>query len=383
MAEIKNILSCINKFRLSNICTVTSRQNGFLRVIIAENGLHLCHIDSGQIKKKIESEIAKKQAIFEYLRKFPLLPLDIIISSNTMSCRSISLNNLHQKDMEMLARNILNGKNGLINLVCYEKKFSYRTGTSTLCNMKLSPTLAKILQELLNIGNPIRTTITSPLWIVKSYFQTYPIEIDKFAAHIFAVNSSLNKEIIVLHNKQYVFYKKSTTQSLNEKVEIDEALKFLNQTFNIELNNVAIYKFDDTTLDTFTKSLNADMRLISQSENYSAMKKAVNLNFVAKSVCFCFCLFLIINSISNVVEIFDYGNRINKIKKMTDLLGSDVMKELTLWKKLNDYIFFKPLNIKTKLTEKFKTTHKKIQNISIKVDKKTKQPIFSAIYEND
>ena len=68
---------------------------------------------------------------------------------------------------------------------------------------------------------------------------------------------------------------------------------------------------------------------------------------------------------------------------MVSSVGADVVSEVKLWKNLNDYIFLKPLNIKSKLTEKFKTTRKKIQNISIKINKKTKQPIFSAIYEDD
>ena len=383
MTEIKNILSNLNKLRLRNIRTAISKQNGFLRVIISENGLHLCHIDEGKIKQKMEIALPDKLKIFEYLHKFPRLPLDIIISSNTMSCRSIALNNLHQKDMETLARNILSGKNGLINLVCYEKKFSYRTGTSTLCNMKLSPSLEKVLQELLNIGNPIRTTITSPIWIVQNYLKLYPSEVGKFEAQIFAVNSRLNKEIIVLRDKQYVFYKKIITQDFSEDAGIEEAIKFLNQISNTELNNIAIYKFDDKTLDTFTKNLNTDMLLISQSENYSVANKVVNLNFVAKTVCCCLFLFLGINSISNVIEIFDYNSRINKAQKMVSSVGADVVSEVKLWKNLNDYIFLKPLNIKSKLTEKFKTTRKKIQNISIKINKKTKQPIFSAIYEDD
>ena len=383
MAEIKDIFSGLKKLCLNNICGAVARQHEFLRIIISENGLHLCHIDNGGIKQKIESEIKGKLTIFEYLHKFPLLPLDIVISSNTMSCRSISLNNLRHKDMEMLARNILSSKNGLINLVCYEKRFSYRTGVATLCNMKLMPDLGTVLSELLNIGNPIRTTITSPLWIVRSYLNVYPTEIGKFKAQLFAVNSVLNKEIIVLHDKQYIFYKKCITQDFNEKFEIDEAIKFLNRLFNIELNDIAIYRFDDATLDTFTKSLDADMRLISQSQNYSATNNVVNLNFVAKSVCFCLLLFLSINSISNIIKIYDYNSRINKIKEITDSVGSDIVNEVALWKNLNEYIFLKPLNIKIKLTEKLKTIHKKIQNISVKVDKKTKQPIFRAIYEND
>ena len=383
MTEIKNILARITKLRLRDICIAPSRQNEFLRIIISENCLHLSHIDNEHIKQKIETEIAKKSILFEYIHKFPMLPLDIIISSNTMSCRSISLNNLRQKDMEMLARNILNGKNGLINLVCYEKKFSYRAGTSTLCNMKLPTALSKTLQELLNIGNPIRTTITSPIWLVRSYLQMYPIETCKFAAQIFAVNSSLSKEIIALHNKQYVFYKKSIIHDFNEKKEIDEAIKFLNQTFNIDINNIAIYQFDDATLDTFTKRVDSDMNLISQSENYAVVNKVVNLNVVAKSVCFCLCALLSISSISSVFEIIHCNNRMNEIQNMTDSVGTDIMNEITLWENLNNYIFLNQLNIESKLTEKFKTTRKKIQSVSIKIDKKTKQPIFRAIYEND
>ncbi len=59
------------------------------------------------------------------------------------------------------------------------------------------------------------------------------------------------------------------------------------------------------------------------------------------------------------------------------------MSEIDLWKNIDKYISVKPLNIKSKLADKFQKSQKKFQNIAIKINKKTRQPIFSAVYEND
>lgn len=383
MADIKNTLLNFNRLRLNKERSESSRKNEFLRVIISENGLYLNHINCGKIQQKIETSLIDKMKIFEYLRKFPQLPLDIIISTNTMSCRSISLNNLSKTDMEALAKNILNGKNGLINLVCYEKKISYRIGVAILCNMKLTPVLSKILQELLNIGNSIRTTITSPLWIVKSYFKTHPNENGKFGAQIFAVNSRFDKEIIVLHDDKYVFYKKILTDNFNEKENIDNAIKFVNQHFNTGMEDIAIYKFDDAALDTFTTNLDTNMKMVSLSENYDVANNVTSLNFMTKSVCLLFLMFLVANTVSNIVKIFGYNNQIHKFKKAANLVDSDIIDEIDLWKNVDKYISLKPLNIKSKLAERFQKSQKKFQNITVKINKKTMQPIFSAVYEND
>lgn len=383
MADIKNILLNFNRLRLNKGHSESSRKNEFLRVIISENGLYLSHINCGKIRQKVETSLIDKTKIFEYLHEFPRLPLDIIISTNTMSCRSISLNNLSKTDMETLAKNILNGKNGLINLVCYEKKLSYRIGVATLCNMKLSPVLSKILQELLNIGNPIRTTITSPLWIVKSYLKTHPNENGKFGAQIFVVNSKFDKEIIVLQEKKYVFYKKILTDNFNEKENIDDALKFINQHFNTSMEDIAIYKFDDAALETFTTNLDTDMKMVSLSENYNVANNVTSLNFMTKSICLLFLTCLGANTVSNIVKIFSYNNQICKVKKAANLVDSDIMSEIDLWKNIDKYISVKPLNIKSKLADKFQKSQKKFQNIAIKINKKTRQPIFSAVYEND
>ena len=360
-----------------------ARFEEFLRIIISDNNLTLVHINHEKIERKIETELIDKIKIFEYIKEHVIHPLEVIISSNTMSCRSISLNNLREKDVIALANNVLTGKNGSVNLACYEKKFSYKRGSASFCDMKLTPIISLILKETLELGNPISATVAWPFWIVENYFKLHPSDREKFKAPIFVVKTKSGSEIIGLHNGKHVYYRRGCSDGFNEEVETNNAIKFITQLFNANLEDVVIYSLNDETIDTFTFNSNLDMQLVSKSGNLVAANRAVNLDLVLKSACSLIFIGLFINTIMDVAKIFNYSFREKQAEKSINAVDPEIVNELAMWGSLDNYVPVKHLDLKSELTKKTKGTNKKLQNASLKIDEKTKQSTLNTIYEEE
>ena len=188
----------------------------FLRVVISDNALSLVHINNNKVIKKIDVELIDKLKIFDYIKERKALPLEIIISSNTISCRSITLEGLREKDMISLAHNVIDGKNGSVNLICYEKKFSYRKGSALFCDMKLTPITITILQEAIKIGNLISAIAAWPFWLVSSFFRLHSADVGKFKGSIFVTKQHNSWEVIALHNEKHVYYRKGLLDGFDE-----------------------------------------------------------------------------------------------------------------------------------------------------------------------
>lgn len=359
------------------------RFEDFIRIIIFDNRLRLIRITNGKIVERLDVDLIEKIKITDYLKRYSSVPMEIIISSNTMSCRSISLNGQREKDIIALADNVVNEKNGSVNLVCYEKRISYRSGCILFCDMKLTPVILTILQEMLKVGNSLIAVITWPFWIVSSYFGLHPTERGKFATPIFVIKTKENWEMIVLYKGKYVYYRKGNIHEFSEENEVSNAMKFVKRLFNVDLEDISIYELNDNTLDTFTDNSNISMKMISPSIEFNMANKVQNLNFMVKTACSLAFVLLFVNTVLDVVRIFGYNHRIENAKKTITAVDPEIVDEIAMWGNLDNYIYVKHLGIKNKIADAVKGKQKKLQNASIKVDEETKRMTLSTIYEDE
>ena len=353
----------------------------FLRILISDSHLILIHIVANKIVHKIEVELVDKIKIFEYVYQYPTLPLEVIISNSTMSCRSISLNNSNEKDIMVLAKNILNGKDSSINFACYEKKLSYRRGVALFCDMKLTPILFQILQEIFNVKNSINSITASPFWIVSNYFTAHPTERRKFKVQIFVAKTRWESEIIALHDEKYVYYRKMSVNDFNEKGEVNGAISFVKQLFNTSLEDVAIYSLDENAIDRFTTSSQIDMRVVSQADWSKRVNEKQDFERALRPVCLLIFSVLFLKTAIDVGQIIHCNSEINDIQCSINKITPDVFDDIAVWKHLDSSAYLKQINFKNKFKEELNNTDKKLQNVSIKIDEKTKQIIFKSIYE--
>lgn len=353
----------------------------FLRLVISDSNLILFHISNNKILDKLSFDFIDKPRVIDFLKGKGSLPLEIIISNNTMSCRSINLNNLREKDLIALANNVLNGKNGGTNLVCYEKKFSYRKGRALFCDMKLSPVISAILYEIVNLGNPIISIVAWPFWLVSSYFKLHPGDRGKFKSPVFIVKTKSSYEVIALCNEKYIYYRKGNIDSFDESVEIDGVIKFINQLSHISPDDIAIYTLTDETIDLFTMNSEINMNLVSKNEDFSNFNKNKNWNLMFKAVCLSVFAGLFVNTIFDVAKIFDYNSEISKARDTVESADSDLIKEIAAWEEVESYLPTDKLNMKSQINSKLKSNTKKLQNANIKIDEKTRHATLNTIYE--
>ena len=354
----------------------------FIRITIYNNEIQLTHIINKHIEKIIKSSETTPNEIFNYLENHKNIFVDIVIANTTISCKSITLNKSSEKDIESLAQNILKSKGNLVNLVCYEKKLSYRSGIASIFAMKLNKNTEDILHDIIKIDNPINAIIPSPVWIVSSYFDLHKTEKGKFKVQIFVANYKSQTEIIAIYDNKYIYYKNVNSSDINENEEINNVIKLANQLFKTNIDDTAIYYLNDEMLDKFVISASINTCLVSKDKNFMKINKFETINLAIKCVCIIIVVAMMFNTFSNIFQILQYNEKINYAKNLIATADSELIDEVDLWQGIKNYIITKPVNLKAKLSKTTKNGDKKFRNVSIKFDEKSMQSKLSYIYED-
>ena len=353
----------------------------FLRVFISDSTIFLMHILNNKIIYKNNFDFMGKMQVYNQINSRARLPLEIIISNKTISCHSIILDNLCKKDIETLAKNIFFEKRNGVNFALYEKKLTYRNGIALFCDMKLSPVLSTILHEIINIGNPVNTIIASPFWVVTNYFREHPSEKRKFKAQIFVVTTSIWQEVIALHDDKHVFYKKSTDNNFDETNEVNDVIKYIKQIFNVNLDDIAIYSFDEETLDTFTTSSDITMQIISSLDDFVIDREQQLFRRALNSICLLIMSLCFIKTLIDIGHITKYKQEITKMNDALNAFDSQILDDIDIWSNLSSQTSFSHINFRTKFAEKMRGIDKKLQNVSIEVNQKNEQITFQPVYD--
>ena len=354
----------------------------FIRINISDDRLKLFHFKDNIIIKKIELLLKDNRQIFNYLSGNISVLVEIVISSNTMFNRIINLRNLSESDIKTLATNLLIEKKETTNIVAYEKKLSYRNGFVNICNMNLSSAFILVLDNLLKIENPIIAISTWPIWFVSSYFQVYPMDINKFKVSIFIAEYGERWEIIATQNKKLLNYRQGNIKNFNKKVETENILQYITHILNISLDDIVIYSVNEDILNEFSNVAPINMSLISKSGNFVDFNKNQSLNMIFKAACIIGFLTVFTSITFDIFRIFDYKNHIQENKSLLKAIPASVRNDIPLWNKLKEYSYNKPIKLKSELNRKI-DTQKKLKNISIKVNEKSNELTLNTIYENN
>lgn len=354
----------------------------FIRVIISDDKLNLFHFRDKIIIKSIEVLLRENSQIFNYLSENSSIFIEIIISSNTMVNRSISLRNLKESDIKTLATNLLIEKKETVNFVAYERKLSYRSGFATICNMNLSSALILILDNLLKLENPIYAISTWPIWLVSSYFQYYPMDLNKFEVSLFVGEYNNRWEIIATQNKKIISYRQGNIENFNKKAETENILKYITNTFNVSLEDIVIYSINNETLNEFTDIAPVNMSLISKSKSFVDFNRKQTLNLVFKAACIIGFLIAFSTTVFDIFRIFDYKNHIQNNENLLEEIPTNVVNEIPLWNKLRKYNYDHHIKLKSELQKEL-DIHKKLKNVSIKIDEKNDKLTINTVYENN
>lgn len=353
----------------------------FIRIFVLDDMLKLYHLKDEKYIKRLEALLKNHVEVFSYLHQHISLPIEIVISSNTMFNRIVNLRNLKESDIRTLAKNLLTEKNEAINLVSYEKKFSYRRGFINICDMKLSPVVLTILSNLLHIENPISKISTWPIWIVASYFKTYQVDINKFEFSLFIGEYEKRWEIIAVKNKKIISYRQGNIASFNKKTETENVLKYIKITFDIKLEDIIIYSLNDETIDEFTDMASVNMNLMSNSNEFNDFNQRQNLDTLFKVACSIGFLIAFSSTVFDIFKIFDYKQDIQSNERFLSDIPDKVVEEIPLWNQLKDYNYDHRINIKSEIKKEL-TNNRKLRNVSINIDEKSNKLTINTVYEH-
>ncbi len=362
--------------------TQHSNTKEFIRIIISDDKVKLSHFKDKTIIKNLDVLLKENQQIFNYLLENSSVFTEIVISSNTIFNRSISLRNLKESDIKALATNLLIEKKESANLVAYEKKLSYRNGFANICNMNLSSAFILILDNLLKIENPIISISTWPIWLVSSYFQIYSMDLNKFEISVFIGEYENRWEIIAVQNKKLISYRQGNIENFNKKSETENILKYITHTLNVSLNDIVIYSINNDTISEFSSIAPVNMSLVSKSGNFVDFNRKQSLNIIFKAACIIGFLVVFSSTIFDIYKIFDYKNQIQNNENLLEGIPDTVTKDLPLWNELKEYNYDHHIRLKTEL-QKETDMKRKLKNVSIKIDEKSDKLTINTIYENN
>jgi hypothetical protein len=352
----------------------------FIRIVVFDNFLHLLHIKEGEQTQKLLFNLREKHELFKYLDKNRSLPIEIAIYSNTMTCKSISINNLKRKDLKVLAMNMLIDKEKLINVVCYENKLSYKNKVILFCDMKLTPIIITIIQELLSVKNRIISTSCWPLWLINSYLSNYKIDTDKFPVALFTIENEDIWEIIVLFDERYVCYRHGAIGNFNKKLETENTIKYVNQVLDINPNNIAIYSITEETILSFRKTQQINMNIVSKNEKLNTIGELRKFDNCINFACIAGLLFFLCSAALNTVKIFSCDVKIANINKIIDGIDKELLNEIKIWDEV-DYLNYKTnFDFKNALEKHLQNSQKKLLNVSMEV--KAENITVNTITEN-
>jgi hypothetical protein len=339
----------------------------FIRVVILDDYLRLLHVREREHTQTLRFSPMEKYKLFGYLSDNSSLPFEIIIYNNAMTCKSISVNNLKRKDLKTLASNILVDKEKLVNVVCYENKFSYKNKVVLFCDMKLTPVTISIIHELLAVKNQVISISCWPLWLINSYLSHHKIDTDKFPVALFTVENENIWEIIVLFDGKYVCYRHGIIENFNKKLETENTIKYINQILDVNLNDIAIYSITEETILNFKKIQRTNMNIVSKDKKLNVVSGLRKFDNYIKLACTACLLLFLCNAALSSVKILNYRAKITNINKIIDGVDKNLLNEIDIWNEVNDMDFKVDFDFKKALEECIQDKQKKLLNVSMEI----------------
>ncbi|MDR0695281.1 MAG: hypothetical protein LBF56_00695 [Holosporales bacterium] len=356
----------------------------FVRLIIFDNDIQLDRISEGKVVDTIETTVGKNGDIFEYLKSNKAIPIEIVIYSYSMSCQSIIANKLKESDLMLLATNMLSNAGTHSNIVCYERRFSYRSGTICICDMRLNSAVFTTLQELLVVKNSVIAVSCWPAWITSSYFAMYPSDVAKFSVSLFVVECTQHWEIIVLYNKRYVCYRHGNVSDFSKSTEIENTMKHITQMLGVDPSDIVIYSIEKSMMENFTQSAKTDMKVISRSGKLKVLYHSGNLNRAISSACSLLFAYLLIGVVVSTVQLFNYQWRIHKISRTISAADEQLAQAAKMWKCVDIRNCVGGADFREALRQHVvQHNMKKLRNASMKLDELTNKISISAVTDEE
>ncbi|MDR1234206.1 MAG: hypothetical protein LBJ92_03630 [Holosporales bacterium] len=319
--------------------------------------------------------------ILTYLNNNPKIPVEIIISNKTMSCRSVPAN-LSNSDIKSMVASDL--RSDSTNTVLYESNLFKKYGSIVSCKMQLPKQIIDSIKFILGIGNHFLGITCWPIWIISSYFIAFPEDKNKFSTSIFTIEMKCNWEIIVLHEDRYVCYRRGLNDQFDKNDEIANTIKHVSQICKIDPEDVVIYSINENTIASFTNRSESYMNILSDGIDFSSIKISQNLRRVINVSCILLLITLPLTMVSDIIDTFEISANIEESQKALNSVDRNVLNEIELWKRIGSSLHFKKHNFYSELQKYAECNDVKLlRQASLTVDESSDQITIDIVPESN
>lgn len=348
-----------------NLFTGNTSRN-FIRVIIFDEFLKLHHIKSGVIFHKLCVDLSNNHEIFQYLQNHQMFPVEIIIGSKSMCCKSVLAKKITSKDIFSLARNTLSYKKDIINTILYTKKKLMNSNRDhiSFCEVNINEFVSHIIHSLFAIKNVIRCVTAWPIWIISSYFGRFLEDEQKFGCSLFVLENEDSWEIIGYNNGLIVCYRSGSVNFFDKQVEVENTIKYIVQTYKISSENIAIYVINEQVIDEFVNYSNQNMSILSKVIDNKSLPITYNISKIANLGFSAICTIFLVLIGADFFKLHSIKHEIKEANKVLNSIDKNILSEISLWKEVN-FNNIKQPDFKSELRNYIKNNGNKILQMAL------------------
>lgn len=366
--------------KILNLFSGNAKKN-FVRVNVFDDFLSIAHIKNGVTSNKSTVDIDHSAKLLAYLHTHITHPIEIVIGSSAMSCKSVPAKKMTNGDVRSLAIHTLDNKKHSVNTIFYghRKIFASKEQVS-ICEALISPKATSVLNELLLVRNPIHCITVWPIWVVSTYFDRFLEDENKFACSLFIVERNDSCEIIGYNAGGFVCYRQGLNSSTNKKVEIEETIRYLSQFHKISSDDVAIYVINEDVLDGFVTHSNQNMSMISNVIDDKLLPLNCNVCKIANISMLSISSILLISLLVNTAERRNIIDELDAELKIANSIDKKVLDEAPLWQNISDDDTRQP-DLKEALIDYIKgSQHKILQSVALQRNQNSAEIEITAVF---
>ena len=338
-----------------------SKNHSFMRIIICNNSIDIVVYKLDSITNKYKYTFKQIHDVIA-LCKVLNYPIELVISHMSMACRTLNTNNLAQKDIKSMMRNLLDTKKNEFNTIFYK---NYNNNIS-MCECDLSSDFSAIIQQILSLNNKILSINVFPFWLI-SIFNKNHCE-NNFETVMYVVSSSNRWDIVVMHKNNLLYNRSgSLNDCFNKNIEIKNTLTYLKTAYNIDLESIALYEMEDVVLEQMINYSNDKMHITSNL--YEFKSNPIFINNIINISCVICSILCISSTAANLTSIYTIKNNIDKTQQFLGKFDNNFIKNLNLYDNLRNKGLLNELDYKKAASNYMKDRDIKLQNLDMHVTK--------------
>jgi hypothetical protein len=233
-----------------------------------------------------------------------------------------------------------------------------------MCDVMMDQDELIFLQKLLTVKNLISSVSCWPIWIANHYCSLYQSDSHKFAALLLITEHDELWEMVVVRNRNCMYYRSGNINVFNKAKETEDTLQYISRILKINPNNVMIYTIAKEAILNLTEASTARMSCVSRGVKISIAHYVREIDKVIKFGSYLIIAISAICSVINAFNIVNYNEKLTKAHETIASIDKKIINEACMWKSIESIGYGNILDFREMLLQRVQES-KVLRNASI------------------